>query len=468
MATPTRSSGLFSGLVLLSIGVLLLAHNYGHLDLSNFFTRWWPLLIIFWGAVKLYERTAGRRFGGGDGGRITGGEVLLVVLMLALLGSVVGWDYTTKEVDIGDNFTFDLDVAPVKAPANARVLVSNGRGDISVRGSDDSEIRVSATKGAKSWSESGASRLTKAVNVAITQNGDGFEIRPTGYDLSDPRISVSMEVAIPQKSPLTVKTNRGDVTISGMSSDLAITDGKGDVDVRDTKGNVNVEMRNGDARISDTQGDVKVSGKGGEVDVNDSTGSLTVDGDFYGPVRADKVTRGVRLVSGKTDLTLSALGGHLEAGSGNMNIVDVPGNLSLRTRDTEVNVENPGGKVNIDNRNAAVGVRFSAPPKDDVEIVNSSSEIELTLPGNANFEVTADCHNCEIDSEFSGVSATKTESGDSHLSGKIGNGKGPRITLKTSYGNISLRRISVSALPRPPAPPHVPEPPHELPPDTEQ
>jgi len=75
-------------------------------------------------------------------------------------------------------------------------------------------------------------------------------------------------------------------------------------------------------------------------------------------VRADKVTKGVRMISAKTDLTLSALAGHLETGSGNLDVVDVPGNLSLRTRDTEISVENPGGKVNIDNRNAAISVRF--------------------------------------------------------------------------------------------------------------
>ncbi|MGB9446844.1 MAG: DUF5668 domain-containing protein, partial [Candidatus Acidiferrum sp.] len=69
--TRSRSSGLFSGLVLISVGILLLLHNYGHLELTDFFTRWWPLLIIFWGVIKLYERTVGRRFGGAGGG-ITG------------------------------------------------------------------------------------------------------------------------------------------------------------------------------------------------------------------------------------------------------------------------------------------------------------------------------------------------------------------------------------------------------------
>lgn len=471
MATRPRSSGLFSGLVLISVGVLLLLHYYGHLDLGEFFWQWWPLVIIFWGAVKLFERTVGRRFGAADGGRITGGEIVLVLGMLALLGTVVGVDYTKEKigdvVEIGQPFSEDVDVAPQTIPANARVLVRSGRGDISVRASDGQDIRVTAKRTVHAWSESEADRVGKNISVEIAKNGDAFEVRPKGYDLSDSRISMELEVVVPKKAPLTVKTDRGDVTVAEISASVNVTDLRGDVDVRDTAGDVNVEMHRGDVKIADTRGDVKISGKGGEIEVDDASGSLTVDGDFYGPVRADKVLKGVRMVSAKTDLTLSALAGHMEASSGNLDIVDAPGNLALRTRDSEVSVENPGGKVNIDDRNASISVRFSSSAKEEVQITNSSSEISLTLPGSANFEITADCRNCDIDSEFPGLTASKTGSGDSHLSGKNGNGKGPKITLKTSYGNISLRRTSIE-LPRPPSVPSPSAVPHMIPPSTEQ
>jgi len=131
-------------------------------------------------------------------------------------------------------------------------------------------------------------------------------------------------------------------------------------------------------------------------------------------------------------------------------------------------VDNPGGKVNLDNRNGSVNVRFSSAPKEDVQISNSSSEISLTLPGSASFEITADCHNCDIDSEFPGLAASKNEAGDSHLAGKYGNAKGPKISLKTSYGNISLHRTSVAMPPRPPAVPNLPEHSQEIPPSAEQ
>ena len=306
------------------------------------------------------------------------------------------------------------------------------------------------------------------MNVEITKNGDTYEVHPTGYDLSDARISVDMEVAVPKKSTLTIKTDKGDVTASAFAADVGVTNQNGDVEVRDTAGDVLVEMRKGDVKVSDTKGDVKVSGKGGEIEVSSATGSLTVDGDFYGPVRADRIAKGLRVVSAKTDLTLSALSGHLEAGSGNLDIVDAPGNLTLRTRDVEVNIENPGGKVSIDNRNAQTTVRFSSAPKDDVQITNSSAGISLTIPGSSSFEIVADCRNCDIESEFTGLAAAKSESGDSHLAGKYGSGRAAKITLKTSYGNIELRRSSIPlpAPPKPPAPPAVPREP--LPPSTEQ
>jgi len=393
--------------------------------------------------------------------------------MLTLLGIVVAADITREKFGgtiaelRGENYEFDVDVAPKAIPANAHVLVRTIQGDITVRGSDEAQIRVSAKSNVRTWSETEARKVAKPVTVEIVKNGDSYEVHPSGYDQSDARIGVNLEVSVPKKSPLVIKTDKGDVVISDFVSDVSVTNQNGDVEVRGTIGDVFVEMRKGDVKVFDTKGEVKVSGKGGEIEVNNATGSLTVDGDFYGPVRADKVLKGVRMVSARTDLTVSSLAGHLEAGSGNLDLIDAPGNVTLRTRDTEINVEDPGGKVNIDNRNAQTAVRFSSTPKEDVTITNSSSGISLSVPGSSSFEIVADCRNCEIESEFPGLGATKSESGDAHLAGKYGPGKGPKIALKTSYGNIELRRTAL-AMSVPPKVPAPPKPPTPIPPSTEQ
>ncbi len=447
-----RTSGIFTGLVLLTVGSLLLLHNYRGLDLEEVLRHWWPLALIFLGLVKLYDRTVASRSDDPGSARITGGEIWLVVGMMVLLSCVVAIDYGKRaiggekfpQVWSGDAYPFDLDVAPKTVPANARITVRGGRGNVSVRASDVPEIRVAGKKNIHSWNESDAQRRAGPISVEIVQNGDGYEIHPTGVGAGDSRVAIDMDIQVPKKASVTVRNERGGITVSDMTAPVSVTNSSGDVEVRDTASDVTIEMHKGDVKVTDTKGDIKISGKGGQVDVASATGSFTLDGEFYGPIRADKVAKGLRFISQRTDLTLTSLTGHMEASSGNLEIVDAPGDITLRTNRYSVTVENVTGKVKVDNRDGDVDLRFSSPPKADIEVTNTNASISLTLPESASFNILSDCHSCDIDSEFSADTLKKTsvESGDSHLEGKYGAARGPKITLKTSYGAISIHKTS--------------------------
>jgi DUF4097 and DUF4098 domain-containing protein YvlB len=446
-----RGSSIFSGLMLILVGALLLLHNYGGFELTRELLHWWPVLLIFWGAIKLYERTAGMHSGEPGAARVTSGEVFLVIGLLALVGAVAGWDIFKSKIgddwgiDLGrESFSSDLDVAPSAVPANARITIHGGQGNISVRSSDEPEIRVNGKKSVRGWNESEAQRTAERVSVEIVKNGDGYEVRPSGVNGGDSRVSVDMDVVVPSKSSVTVRNEKGDISVSDMARPVTINGPKGDIEVRNTNGDVTIDMQGGDAKVSGTKGDVKISGRGDSIEVVDATGNFTINGEFVGPIRADKVAKGVRFVSRRTDLTLTQLSGHMEVGSGNLEVVDAPGNLNVRTHEEEVSIENAGGKIKVDNRNGNVSVRFSSAPKEDIEIYNASAAITLGLPESANFEIQADCHSGDVDSEFEADSLKKTSSGsgDSHLEGKYGNGRGPKIILKTSYGSISIHKNS--------------------------
>src|SRR5258707_1631840 len=462
MANPRRrSSSLFPGLLLLFVGLLLLLHNYRGLDVFTVIGRWWPLILIFWGAVKLYERMAASRAGDPGAAKITPGEVFLVLGLLSLLGMVVAVDYGRENIPRhfdgwGNSFSFDLDVAPKPVPADARITIRNGRGNISVRPSDEAQIRISGKKNAKGWNEGEAQKFADRVGVEIVKNGDGYEVRPAEANTGDSRVSLDLDVAVPKKASLTIRNERGEITVADMAKPLSVTNGTGDVEIRGTTGDVGIDTRKSDIKGSDTKGNIKISGHGGGIHVSGATGGLTIDGEFYGTIRADKVAKGVRFISQRTDLTLSQLSGHMEAGPGSLEIFDAPGNLSVRTQD-DITLENAGGKVKIDNRRGNVDVRFSFLPKEDIEISNASAGITLSLPESASFEIVADCHSGDIDSEFQADSLKLTPgtgSEDAHLEGKYGTGRGPKIVLKTSYGSISVRRTS-SDIPAPPKPPRV-------------
>src|SRR5580693_2505002 len=126
----SRRSSLFPGLALICVGVLLLLHNYGGYSIGQFLHRWWPLLLIFWGAIKLYERTVASRSGDPGSSRVTAGEVLLVLGLLSLLGIVVAVDYGKEHLPggnwssgIGDKFDFPLEAAPKSVPTDARITI---------------------------------------------------------------------------------------------------------------------------------------------------------------------------------------------------------------------------------------------------------------------------------------------------------------------------------------------------------
>jgi DUF4097 and DUF4098 domain-containing protein YvlB len=442
-----RGGSFFSGLILIFVGALLLLHNYHEYDLADAFKHWWPLILILFGAVKLYDRTVASRTAETGAGNITAGEVFLAIGLIALVGGVVTWDVLKGKIgdgpiNIGDAYPFDLEVAPKTVAANARITIHNGRGSITVRASDTAEIRVSGKKSVKSWNEDDAKRVADPISAEITGGGDEYDIHPTGLPIGNSRVSVDLEVRVPPKAILTIRNEKGDISVSDIGAPVTINSISGDIEVRDTGGDVSIESKKGDVKVTDTKGNVKLSGHGGQVEVISASGSFTLDGEFYGPIRAERVAKGVRFVSQRTDLTMSQLSGHMEASPGSLEVADVAGSLTVRAQD-DMNIENVTGKLKIDNRKGDVHVRFSAPPKEEVEIMNSSAEIDVSLPESSSFEIAGDCANCEIQSEFTDDALKITEnSGDHHIEGKYGAGRGPKITLKTSHGTISIHKTS--------------------------
>ena len=446
-----RSSGLFSGLLLITVGILLLLWTYNHLSLGHFLTHWWPLILIVWGLVKFYERSVSVRQGRASGW-ISAGEIFLVVGVFCLIGVVVIVDLVRERIpkgglgpiDIGDSYSFDLDMHSQPVPANGRVQINVPRGDISVHTSDEAQVNVTGKKKIRSWNEEAAARLQNLAKLEVAKDGDVYVVRPAGAAENDQRFGFDLDVTIPKKTPLDIKNEKGDISVADVANNLGISSRKGDIELSDIGGNVTLDTQGGDTRISDIKGDVKISGKGGEINVTNATGGLTVNGEFYGPIRAEKVLKGVRFISHRSDFTLSQLTGHMSIESGNFEVVDAPGNLALRTSSADVSIENPGGRVNIDNRNGNIDVRYSNAPKDDIQITNSSSEITLSLPSNTSFEIVGDCHSCDISNEFSSASLNKTtaKNGDTHLEGKYGSGRSVKIMLRTSYGSITIRKTS--------------------------
>jgi DUF4097 and DUF4098 domain-containing protein YvlB len=196
-------------------------------------------------------------------------------------------------------------------------------------------------------------------------------------------------------------------------------------------------------KVAGAKGDVKLAGSGRDVDISNVAGSASVDGEFYDPIRLEKIAKGVHYLSQRSDLTVTQVAGRVELTSGSLEVVDAAGSLNLKTREKDITVENPGGRVRVENRHGQVNVRFAQPPKEDVEVINQSAGITLTVPAKSSFEIHAETRSGDINSDFDEPTITKIR--DNHdntrLDGKVGP-RGPQIHLKTTYGTITIRKAS--------------------------
>jgi hypothetical protein len=98
----------------------------------------------------------------------------------------------------------------------------------------------------------------------------------------------------------------------------------------------------------------------------------------------------------------------------------------------------------LDNTNGPIEIRYSGAPKEDIAVNNERASITLSIPSSSSFEIQADCHSCDINSEFTGgsLNATHADNGNSHLTGKYGSARGPKIILKSSYDSIEIRKTT--------------------------
>ena len=446
---PQRRS-IFAGLLLILLGVLFLLHRFDpELGIGHLIGRYWPLLLIVWGIAKLIDHLSAQRTGGVRPPVLSGGEAALLVLLVAALGGIWVTDYLHEkhpqlELDniFSQRHSDNQELPPQTIPSGAQVTVQTGHGDLKIHAEDGDEVRVEVSRSASASNESSAHERLKAVRVVIDRSGSGYVIHPLSQDQAGGSVSVDLDVALPKKVVLTAASARGDISISGITGPITATAQNGDVEVHDAGSDVNVQLQKGDTRVSDISGNVRITGKGSQIDVSEVKGDALIEGDFYGPIRVRNVAKTTHYASQRSDLTLLRLTGELQLDSGQIEISDVGGFAKLVTHNKDIQVENVAGRLDITDSHGDIVVRYSQPPKEEINVVNDSGEVEITLPDKSSFEIAATSRSGEVQSDFENPSLKLANDSDTgRLNGVVGS-HGPKITITTSYGTISLHKTS--------------------------
>ena len=449
MAYRRERGSLFTGILLIIFGGLFLAARiYPGLEIGHILFRYWPVILIIWGLTLLLERAGSPRAGERPSPGLRGGEVLLLLAMLVLTAGFIGWSafwHRAPEWGVSNNWmrksasaTQELQAANV--PAGSRIQIYTPSGDVTVHTASGDNLRVVAKITASAWDEREAERKLPQINVALTQLTDGYKVQPNmGPQGGDTRVDLDIE--LPTNVAVTAQSDSGDVSISDVDGNVAVTTYNGDTELHNIAGDVDITSRHGDTSITSASGDVRLNGAGGEVELTDVGGNATIQGEFYGPIRAKNVGKTMHFTSSRTDLAAEQLTGHMETDSDSIEIADAGGAVKLATREKDVTLENIGGGIDLSDKHGDVDVRLSDAPHNPITLTNESGDISLTLPEDSSFTINAASHSGDIDSEFEGMSLTLLNSDhNGSLTGSYGTGAKVPINLSTTYGTLSLHK----------------------------
>lgn len=479
-----RRGSIFWALTLIAVGGLFLYNNFDPaVHPWQIIAKFWPVLIIFWGASKLIDYVHAQAHPETAAPLLfTGSEVVLLVLIL-LLGSLISrivlrpWHDWPNAVginiddDFGDlflnSYPYTSTLSQPVSTTPVRLLIVNPRGDVQLESGDQKTIEAVIKETIRAENEDAARKVNEQLKFSMVEEA-GHYVFKSNLDSVPPgrageglvvsrSVRLDIVLRVPRGTSADITTERGDVSVEGLQGEQTLTTKRGDVRAANVEGLVRVHKSHGGTQVRDIKGNVEVDGRGGDVDVGAVSGTVTVSGEFSGAVQFRDVAQTLRYNSSRTDLSTQRLSGRLYMEMGSLDARGVDGPFELTTRQKDINLDGFAHSLKITNKNGEIHLRASSPPKQSIEVQSERGGIELILPEGSNFQMDARSRHGEVESDFKGPGLKIVEEGDERsIEGSFGKG-GPMIHLSTSYGTIRLaHQGSAPEHPEPPEPPQAP------------
>ncbi len=475
MRPPRPPRSLAGPVVLIVIGIFFLLGNlrvlYWH-DLGRWFAHYWPVLLILWGIIKLIEYQQANRSGTRPSGIGAGGVLLIIFLVVAGLiateASNFDWGQIRDQMHIegtdmpwwGHTYDYNEDLQQ-SFPPGATLRVTNTRGAVNLTTSNDNRLHVTVHKRINSESQQDAEKWDKSTQPQINVTGQTVTVNANNKGAGDHWVSSDLDISVPRKASVVVSTSHGDISIMGRDGNADVTSQNGDVSVTDLNGHLTLDLQHSSARVSQVSSDVTIQGRANDVSIEDVKGTVHLDGDFMETVKLSRIAKPVSFKSTRTDMDFSQLNGYLNLDSGDLEATSITGPFRLRTRSKDIMLNGISNEVHVQNENGAVEVHVNK--LGGLDVKNAKGDIRIFVPAKSGFQLEAQAHDGEIQSDFSGL---KIDNGDNHSSanGSV-NGGGPRMVLENEHGTIEIRKGTVvptppaaSKIPNSPEPPETPEP----------
>ena len=372
---------------------------------------------------------------------------------------------------VGGRFSAQADQDQSFAVGPAATLdLQSQSGAVTITGGAGHSIVVHAHKTGWGADQPAADASLAALKITLTQTGNAVTVKveqPDGGLLVNRTRAnaVDFTVEVPSDSAVSARTSFGDVQISGALGGVNAATSAGQTSAHDVGGPIQLHSDFGSVSLQNaTAGAVSAGSSNGSVTLNQVTASGAVDlRSEFGAIQYQgghaaslvahtsngKVTLTGLTIDGLANahsdfgsLTLTqvtAAGYEVTSSNGSVSIDGAAGSVRVHSDFGRVSVVHGSG-VTLDLHSSNGSVTFSGSLGAGPQTLSSDfGDVLLSLPANT-------AANLDLETGFGHIRSTLpvTVSGDlgsTHWAGSL-NGGGPRLTVKTGNGNITLDAFS--------------------------
>lgn len=354
------------------------------------------------------------------------------------------------------------------AVKNLRVKVDMG--SVVVRGGQQQGINYVVHTRFGNSSEQDARRQFDQYKITAYVRGDTAWIVGDWQGGRHPRhFSGEFSVMVPREMALVkLETEGGNVDATGLAGRVEAESGGGSVRIDDIGGGVSAETGGGSIDVGTVNGDLGLHTGGGSIEVQRANGKLVAE-TGGGSIEVQSCSQGAIIETGGSSITIRHCNGKVKAttGGGSVDLSDIGGPAEIETGGGSIHLSSAKGHVLA--QTGGGGIELYGVPSATAEtgaggitvkLVNTGSErhdsdletgagdITVYLASDVAIDVRASVemgNGHRISSDFPEIHVTSE--GDKWgpktitAEGKL-NGGGPVLKVRTSTGDICIRRAS--------------------------
>lgn len=328
-----------------------------------------------------------------------------------------------------------------------QLTIDSDRGSIDITTSDRTDLSVEVRRKVSKASDAEAAEFFAAYVVTFEQEGDRVVVRGKMkesarklFNWGRQNLEVKYVVLAPKRFDFDLRTAAGSITSADIDGKVKARTAGGSLRFAGVTGSFDGMTSAGEIRSGDIGGSVVATTSGGSIHME----SLGSDGKLR--TSAGSITVG----HAKAMLAANTSGGsiHLGESEGSAELATSAGSIGVKSARGALHAVTSGGSITIDEAHdivnadtsaGSINATFVSQPPGDCKLTTAGGSITLKMDSELAFELDARTSGGKVTTEIPVATTVSGSGASSSLKGKL-NGGGKALVLRTSAGNINIRR----------------------------